>query len=51
MSDIKDVLLHEVQKELLRIKKLSLQEFGISVVDERLLSSLKDALETADGNS
>ncbi len=51
MNDIKDVLLHEVQKELLRIKKLSLQEFGISVVDECLLSALKDALETTNGNS
>jgi hypothetical protein len=43
--------LHEVHKELLRIKKLSLNEFGISIVDERLLSAIKEALETTNGNS
>lgn len=39
------LLLKEVEKELLKIKQISLQEFGISLVDERLLSSLKEATQ------
>ena len=48
MNDIKDVLLHEVEKELLRIKKISLQEFGISLVDENLLKAIKEATQGAE---
>lgn len=48
MDDIKDVLLHEVEKELLRIKKISLQEFGISLVDENLLNAIKEAKQGVD---
>ena len=51
MTEFKETLLREAYIELVSIKKISLQELGISLVDENLLSSLSAALETADGNS
>jgi len=48
MDNIKDVLLHELEKELLRIKKISLREFGISLVDENLLKAVKEATQGAE---